>query len=94
MIPVRIANTRVSLQSVIVAFHQGATAEEIVRRYPTLKLDDVEAVLSDYLRHRTEIDQYLQALERESFELQREIEARFNPQGFRDHLLARKAQRE
>jgi len=42
---VRIGKTRITLDVVISAFHQGATPEEIVYRYPTLDLADVYAVL-------------------------------------------------
>ena len=34
----RVAGTRVSLDSVVIAFDMGATAEEIVHKYPTLDL--------------------------------------------------------
>jgi hypothetical protein len=37
----RIGRTRVTLDTVVLAFEQGATAEEIASRYPALKLSDV-----------------------------------------------------
>jgi uncharacterized protein (DUF433 family) len=56
---VRVGGTRVTLHSVVAAFLQGATAEEIALRYDVLSLPDVYATIAYYLRHRTEIDAYL-----------------------------------
>jgi len=35
---IRVGNTRVTLDTVVSAFEEGATAEEIVYQYPTLNL--------------------------------------------------------
>ena len=56
----RIGNTRVTLETVLAAFADGATAEEIVQQYPSLHLADVYSVIGYYLRHTSEIDAYLQ----------------------------------
>ncbi len=56
---VRIGGTRVTLNTVISAFNDGATAEETVYRYPTLQLADVYAVISYYLRRKKQMDVYL-----------------------------------
>ena len=40
-----VGNTRVPLDTVIFAFNQGSSAEEIVMSYPTLELADVFAVI-------------------------------------------------
>ena len=46
----RIGATRVRLDTVVQSFETGASAEEIAEDYP-LKLDDVYAVITYYLRH-------------------------------------------
>ncbi len=56
----RIGKTRITLDLIIEAFNQGAIPEEIVTMYSTLKLTDVYTVIGYYLRHREEIDSYLQ----------------------------------
>ena len=43
---VLVVKTRVTLDTVINTFIQGTTAEEIVYRYPSLKLADVYAVIA------------------------------------------------
>ena len=86
----RVAGTRVSLDSVIYAFNEGATPEEIVQQYPTLDLKDVYAVVSYYLQNRDEVEKYLDERRAARQELKKEIEARFDPRGIRERLLARK----
>jgi uncharacterized protein (DUF433 family) len=87
---VRIGGTRVTLDSVIAAYRRGATAEEIVQAFDTLLLEDVYAVLSYYLRHREQVDVYLQERAAEAEDVRAENERRFPPDGVRDRLLARK----
>lgn len=86
----RIAGTRVSLDSVIHAFDEGATPEEIVQQYSTLNLADIYSVLSYYLQHRAEVEEYLKQRGAQRQELQKEIEAQFSPHGLRERLLSRK----
>src|SRR5262245_5205020 len=43
---IRIAGSRVTLDSIVALFDRGATAEEIVQSFPTLALADVYATLS------------------------------------------------
>jgi uncharacterized protein (DUF433 family) len=86
----RVTGTRVSLDSVIFAFNEGATPEEIVQQYPTLDLKDVYAVVSYYLQNQAEVENYLEQRQTRRQELRKEIESRFNPHGVRERLLARK----
>ena len=60
---VRIGATRVLLDLVVHAFDDGATPEAIVQRFPTLRLADVYAVMAYCMRHRDEVDAYLQQQE-------------------------------
>lgn len=86
---IRVAGTRVTLDTVIRAFQQGATPEEIAQDYSAVSLPDIYAVIAYYLRHRSEVDEYLERREREHAELEQEIKARPEYQEFRDRLLAR-----
>lgn len=56
---IRVGSSRVLLEVVISAFNDGATAEAIVQRFPTVSLADAYAVIAYYLRHRQEIDEYV-----------------------------------
>ena len=48
---IRVSGTRVTLDTVLAAFREGATAEEIVQQYPSLALADVYQVIGYALRH-------------------------------------------
>ena len=91
---IRIGKTRVTLDTVIAVFKQGTTAEEIAYRYPSLKLADIYATIAFYLNHQQEVEAYLQQRQQQAQEIRRMNEAKFDPQGLRDRLLARKAERE
>jgi hypothetical protein len=91
---VRVGKTRVTLDTVVAVFNQGATAEEVVYRYPSLQLADVYATIAFYLKHQQEVETYLQRRQQQAQEVRRMNEARFDPQGLRDRLLARKAEQE
>jgi uncharacterized protein (DUF433 family) len=86
---VQVGKTRVTLDTVVTVFNQGMTAEEIVYRYPTLKLADVYATISFYLNHQQEVKEYLQQRRKQAHEIRKMNEARFDPQGLRDRLMAR-----
>ena len=88
---VRIAKTRVTLDTFVAAFREGATAEEMVHQYPSLYLVDVYSVIAYYLANRPGVETYLKEHERLGVEVRRENEARFEPHGVRDRLLARRA---
>ncbi len=90
---IRVGGTRVTLDTVITAFKQGATAEEIASQYPSLQLADIYTVIGYYLHHQDEIEVYLTQRQQEAVELRQKIEAHYGDrQGFRDRLLARKAE--
>src|SRR5262245_39737600 len=89
----RIGGTRVTLDTVVAAFRDGATAEEIAQRYSTRDPGDVDAVIAYVLRHRPEVDAYLEERRRQREAVRVENEARFDPTGIRDRLLARQAAR-
>jgi uncharacterized protein (DUF433 family) len=86
----RVAGTRVSLDSVIYAFDEGATPEEIAQAFPTLDLAAIYSIIGYYLQNRAEIEQYLEQRKVQRDELKKEIESRFNLHGLRARLLARK----
>lgn len=44
-----------------------------------------------YLRHQTEVDEYLKRREIKAIEIRKQNEARFNTQGLRERLLARQS---
>ena len=86
---VRIGGTRVTLDTVVVAFQNGATPETVVDQYPSLRLDDVYSTLGYFLRHRDEVDSYLARRATACNTVRRDNEARFPAVGVRERLMAR-----
>jgi len=86
---VRVGKTRVTLDTDVAAFCEGATAEEIVHQYPSLNLADVYYVIGYYLRRSSEVEGYLRGRKAKAEAVRRKNEARFDPQGVRDRLLSR-----
>jgi uncharacterized protein (DUF433 family) len=86
---VLVGSTRVTLDTVVAAFLEGAAAEEIVEQYPSLQLADVYSVIAYYLRQKNEVDDYLKIRQERAAQVRQENERRFNPVGIRDRLMAR-----
>lgn len=87
---IRVGGTRVTLDTVVGAFQRGATAEEIVQSYSSLRLEDVYAVITFYLQNRPDVDAYLTEQRQKGDEIQRQIQARSDVAEFRQRLLARR----
>ncbi len=87
---VRVGKTRVTLDTLVTAFLEGATAEEIGEQYPSLRLSDVYFAIGYYLRHKSEVDAYLLERQRQAAAIRQETEQRFNPIGIRERLIARR----
>ena len=56
---IRIAGTRVGVETVVRDYREGAGPEEIVLRYPTLTLEQVHATITYYLANREKVEAYL-----------------------------------
>ena len=89
---VRVGGTRVTLDTLVYAFNEGASAEEIAFRYPSLDLADIYAAITYYLQNRAEVESYLREREARANQVRQENQARFDPKGLRERLLARRRQ--
>jgi uncharacterized protein (DUF433 family) len=56
----RVGSLGVSLDSVVIAFEQGHSAETIQQLYSALSLEEVYGAIAFYLANRDEVRQYLQ----------------------------------
>ncbi len=88
---IRVSSTRVTLDTIVAAFAEGATAEEIAYQYPVVPLGDIYAVIGYYLHRKEQVDQYLKSREILTNEVRKKNEAKFNATGIRERLLARRA---
>ena len=87
---VRVAGTRVTLDTIVGAFDAGATAEEIAQQYSSVPLADVYSVITYYLRHKSDVCAYLTQRGAEAGRVREEVERRFPSEGLRERLLARR----
>ncbi len=55
----RIADSRVSLDSVVHGFWEGKSPEAIADEFPTLSIEQIYGAIAHYLHHREELDGYL-----------------------------------
>jgi uncharacterized protein (DUF433 family) len=86
---IRVENTRVTLDAVVYAFREGASAEEIAERYPALSLGAIYAAITYYLQNRAEVDGYLVGRAADAEQLRSTIESRPEARQFRERLLGR-----
>lgn len=93
---IRVANSRVSLDSVVHHYKLGASAEQIAQKFPALDLADVYAAITYYLKNVEAIEEYLRRQEAEGDESQEKIESDPRYQkttaALRARLLAHKAE--
>lgn len=75
-----IKGTRISLDSIVYEFNEGAAPESIMRSFPLLSLEQIYGAISFYLSRRREIDVYLAESEVELEQRGREINARAREQ--------------
>lgn len=87
---VRVALTRVTLDSIVYAFEAGATAEEIVQQYPSLSLPSVYATIAYYLGHRDAVRDYLSERADQESRVRAMREAEPENAELRARLLARR----
>jgi uncharacterized protein (DUF433 family) len=88
-----VGDTRVPIDTVVHAFERGWTPETIVRKFPTLRLPDVYAVVAYYLRHTDEVQAYLRERRAIAAEVRAENERRFPADALRERARRRRAAR-
>lgn len=86
---IRVGGTRVTLDTVLSAYRGGSTPEQIAQDYSSLDTADIYAAIAYYLRHREEVEQYLERRRELADAVRREIEERFPRAGLRERLESR-----
>lgn len=85
----RVAGSRVSLDSIVYAFRDGQTPENIAQSFPVLTLEQVYGAITYYLSHQAQIDAYIED-GRAEFEAEREAERKADPAFYARLAEARK----
>jgi uncharacterized protein (DUF433 family) len=90
---VRVRHSRVTLDTLVQAFSEGATAEEITQQYPTVSLGDTYSLIGYYLRRQAEVEAYLRGRTQQADAARQRNAARTDPVGIRARLLSRRTTR-
>jgi hypothetical protein len=85
-----VADTRVTLDTIVGAFSDGATAEEIAQQYSSVGLPEIYSVIGFYLTRRDEVNAYLRERQAQTDQVRQENQLRFDPRLVRERLLARR----
>jgi uncharacterized protein (DUF433 family) len=88
---IRITGSRVTLDSVVHLFKQGATAEQIQEDLPSLALRDIYSVIAYYLQHTPAVEEYLRTQAQAAAQTRQDIEAVQNTSEMRERLRQRRA---
>ena len=75
----RVTGTRFPLEGILLTWNAGEAPESIARSFTPLDLEKVYSVIAYYLRHKAELDEYLEEEEREGAELERKMRAQQRP---------------
>lgn len=86
-----VAGTRVSLDSVVTAYLEGFSAEQIRDSFPVLTLEQIHGTLAFYLAHQDAVDAHLRE-KAEWFEAER-LRKRAEEPEFHARLLAARDRR-
>lgn len=86
---IRVGGTRVTLDTVLTAYMRGSTPEQIAQDYSSLQIADIYAAIAYYLRHRSEVDEYLDRRRQISEATREKFRARFPAEGLRERLERR-----
>jgi len=87
----RVTGSRVTLDSLVHQFKNGATAEQIQEDFPSLALRDIYSIIAYYLQHSNEVTDYLREQARAVKELRGELESSFETKDLRERLRQRRA---
>lgn len=90
---IRIGSSRVTIDSLLASYHNGATPEEIAVQFSVLRLEDIYATLAYYLNHRQEFDRYLEQRRQQAQQNREQLTQKHNLSNLRQRLLDR-SQRE
>jgi uncharacterized protein (DUF433 family) len=87
---VRVAGTRVTLDTIIGAYKGGRSAEEMAQDYPTVPKSAIYATIAYYPSAQVDVDAYLRARKEQAEKVRAEVEQWSPSTGLRQRLLERR----
>lgn len=90
---VRVRNSRVTLETIVIRMQVGDTVERIHSGFPTVSISQIKEILAWYFDNKADVDEYLQQIEEEAEIIFKRIESQPGYKKVsREELLRRKAQ--
>lgn len=86
---IRVGNGQVTLDTVIGAYELGESPERIAESYPTVTVVDAYGTIAYYLRHRRQLDAYLDERRKSADALQQRLEVTPGHQELRGRIIDR-----
>jgi uncharacterized protein (DUF433 family) len=88
---VRVVGHRVTLDTLVSEFRDGATPEQIQDSFPSLSLSEIYGVIAFYLDHRADVEDYLRERASEAAATRATVEGRQGTD-VRERFRARRAE--
>ena len=89
---VRVRNSRVTLETIVIRSQVGDTVEDIHSGFPTVSVSQIKEILAWYYDNKAEADEYLREVEAEGEKLRQWIENQPGYKERREEFLRRKAE--
>lgn len=90
---VRVRDSRVTLETIVIRMRMGDTIERIHSGYPTVSTSQIKDILAWYFDNKADVDEYIRQIEEETERIFQRIESQPGYKKIsREELLRRKAQ--
>src|SRR5215213_136921 len=86
---IRVRNSRVTLDTIVIRMQVGDTLEEIHEGFPTVSITQIKDILAWYFDNKAEADEYLRQQVAEAEEIRLRIESQPEYQARREELRRR-----
>ena len=77
---IKVANTRIPIDTLIICHQQGDTPEQIHEGFPSISVSDVYALIAYYLANRAELDDYLKRRQTQAAAIRHDVQANYPPE--------------
>jgi uncharacterized protein (DUF433 family) len=86
---IRVIGSRVTLDVLVHRFQMGDTFEEIHEGFPSVTLEQINAIIGWYFDDKAEADEYLQERDAQAEKIRQEIQSQPEYKAFHERLLRR-----
>ena len=90
---IRVQNSRVTLQTIVIRTQMGDSVQRIHRGFPTVSVSQIKEIVAWYVDNQAEVDEYIRQLQEEAERIWQRIQSQPGYKKVsREELLRRKAQ--